>query len=637
MTMKTIKTTKTMNAKNRLERLFSRTAGHRRWIFGVVVAGVIVVPLTIAGLFAGSLGSATSRVDTIPAIVVNNDTLVTTTAADGSKQMVLAGRHLVTELTGSSSSGLKWTTSNSKDAAASLASGDAFAVVTIPKDFSQSILSISGADPTQAKLSIRTDDAHSYLAGTVAQSVGSAMTSSLGKQITTQYLDGLYGNLASMGAGLQKSASGAASLATGVTGLTTGLAQLSSGMASTASGAASLSSGIDGYTHGVDGLSSGVAQLSQQTASLSQLGSSTAAYATGTAQLASAIASANTMLQSDDPATAAQGKAMMAALVPQLTGATSHSGELAAGASQLGSVHDGIAQLADGAAALSGGSAQLRSGASGLSDGMAQLAAGVSGTASGATHVQSGADQLAAGMKTGAAQAAGMKDLNAKATAKVVADPVGISVTRANPIGSVGSVIGMIFVPIGLWIGALAIFLLLRPLTATALASTASSGRLLVKGLGRAGGLALAQAIALTGLLHLALGVSWAMIPATLAFSMLIALVFTAIHYLLTVAFGRVGVVVSLVLLALQLAAVGGLVPLQVISAPFQALSPLLPMSYAVQGMQGIVSGVGGGSVAGPAIALLLFAGISVVASLWVVARKRGARAFGFALARSAL
>ncbi|TAM71359.1 MAG: YhgE/Pip domain-containing protein [Microbacteriaceae bacterium] len=636
MTAKAVKA-QTVKAQNRFDRLFSRTAGQRRWIFGIVIAGVIVVPLTIAGLFAGSLGSATSRVDTIPAIVVNNDTMVTTTAADGSKQMVLAGRQLVTELTGSSSSGLKWTTSNSKDASAALASGDAFAVVTIPKDFSQSILSISGADPAQAKLAIRTDDAHSYLAGTVAQSVGAAMTSSLGKQITMQYLDGLYGNLARMDAGLQKSADGAASLATGATGLTIGLTQLSSGVASTASGSATLSNGIDGYTTGVDDLSSGATRLSQQTASLGGLGSSMAAYADGTAQLASAIASANTMVQSADPALAAQGRAMMAALVPKLTAATSHAGELAAGAARLGAAHDGIAEVAAGMATLSSGSAQLRSGASGLSDGMAQLASGASSTASGATQLQSGAEQLAAGMKTGAEQAAGMRNLDVKATAKVVADPVGFSVTRANPIGSVGSVIGMIFVPIGLWIGAIAVFLLLRPLTATALASTASTGRLLVRGLGRAGGLALAQAIALTGLLHLALGVSWPMIPATLAFSMLIALVFTAIHYLLMVAFGRVGIVLSLVLLALQLAAVSGLVPLQVVSAPFQVLSPLLPMTYAVQGMQGIVSGLGGGAIAGPAIALLLFAGISVLASLWVVARKRGARAFGFALARGAL
>jgi putative membrane protein len=192
----------------------------------------------------------------------------------------------------------------------------------------------------------------------------------------------------------------------------------------------------------------------------------------------------------------------------------------------------------------------------------------------------------------------------------------------------------MIFVPVALWIGALAIFLLLKPLTVTGLASTASTARIVTHGFARAGGLALAQAIALTALLQIALGVSWTMVPATLAFSLLLALVFTAIHYLLTIAFGRVGIVVSIVLLALQLTAVTGLVPLQVVAAPFQALSPLLPMTYAIQGMQGIVSGVGGGAVAGPAIALLLMAALSMAVAWVIVVRKRGVRSFGFAASR---
>jgi putative membrane protein len=192
----------------------------------------------------------------------------------------------------------------------------------------------------------------------------------------------------------------------------------------------------------------------------------------------------------------------------------------------------------------------------------------------------------------------------------------------------------MILVPIGLWLGAIAIFLLLKPLTAVSLASTATSGRILFRGLARAGGLALAQAVALTGLLHLSLGVEWSMLPATLAFSFLLALVFTAVHYFFTVAFGRVGIVVSMVLLALQLTAVTGLVPLQVVSAPFQFVSPLLPLTYAMQGMQGIVSGAGGASVAVPAAVLLLVGAVSVALSFVIVARKRGARSFGFGLAR---
>ena len=83
----------------RLETLFSRTPGQRRGAFGALLAGLIVVPLAVAGLFAGALATADQRVDTLPAIVVNNDEIVTTTLPDGTEQPVLAGRLLVTELT----------------------------------------------------------------------------------------------------------------------------------------------------------------------------------------------------------------------------------------------------------------------------------------------------------------------------------------------------------------------------------------------------------------------------------------------------------------------------------------------------------------------------------------------------------
>jgi len=619
---------------NRIERLFNRTPGQRRWIFGSIIAGVVLVPLVIAGFFAGALGSTNAKSDAIPAVVVNNDTMVTTTAADGTKQQVLAGRQLVTELTGSHSTGLDWTISNTKDAKKLLASGAAYAVVTIPKDFSKSVLSISGTHPQKANLSIRTDDAHSYLAGSVASSVGSAMTRSLGTQITTQYLEGLLSGLSGMGGSLSKAADGASSLSTGVDGLAGGLHTLADGVSTTATGASSLSSGIDSYTNGVDSLASGVSALADQTASLGQLGSGVAQYADGTKQLSDALAAAVPGLQSPDPAVSEKAKATVAYLSAQLSGATASAGTLASGAGQLGAVHDGAAQLAAGASKLSGGSVDLRSGAQSLSGGISQLATGAQASATGATQLQSGASQLATGLKSGADQASSMTDTDAKATAAVVADPVGYTVSRANPIDSVGSVIGMVFVPIGLWVGAIAIFLLLRPLSAVGLASTASTGRILLRGLSRAGGLALAQAVVVTGLLHVSLGVSWALVPATLAFALLLALVFTALHYLLTAAFGRVGIVVSIVLLALQLTAVTGLFPAQVVSAPFQALSPLLPLTYAIGGMQAIVSGVGGAAVAMPAVVLLLMAAVSVVLSFWIVARKRGARSFGFALAR---
>ncbi|MBC7442095.1 MAG: YhgE/Pip domain-containing protein [Ramlibacter sp.] len=635
----------------RLEKLFSRTPGQRRWTSGALLAGLIVVPLAVAGLFAGALATADQRVDTLPAIVVNNDEIVTTTLPDGTKQPVLAGRLLVTELTkprkdGSATTGFDWTISNSKDAAAALASGQAYAVLTIPKDFSSSVTSLGGTTPVRADLGIRTDDAHSFLAGSVAQSVGSAMSGVFGREITSRYLNGLYTNLAGLGESLTQAADGAAQVSTGVTGVATGLESLAGGTAaaatgasSAATGAATFSSGVTDYTQGVSGLSDGLTQLNTGAAGLAPLTTGLPAYAAGVQASADGLRQLNAAMQLD-PRVADYAPALL-----RLQGGLDALAAQSPGISQAGpgiqGVLGGLSQSATGASLLAAGGSDLRggagdlaTGAAGISTGLSQLATGTTDAAAGARQLEAGAVELATGLQDGADAAAPLSETDPVKTAAVVSEPVGITAARDNAFASIGPVIGMLFVPVGLWIGALAIFLVMKPLSAIALASTASTGGLVARSLGRAFGIAAAQAVVVVLLLHGTLGVAWSLLPATLAFAVFLAFVFAAVHHFLTAAFGRVGIVVSLVLLALQLTAMGGLYPIELVSAPFRLISPFLPLTWAVQGMQAIVSG-GGGSAGGPAAILVIFALVSVLASNWTVASRRGARSFGLAQART--
>jgi putative membrane protein len=195
-------------------------------------------------------------------------------------------------------------------------------------------------------------------------------------------------------------------------------------------------------------------------------------------------------------------------------------------------------------------------------------------------------------------------------------------------VSSIAQAASIFFVPLGLWIGSLAVFLVLRPLTRQAMISTAASGRLVWSGLGRAAGITVAQALLLVGLLHTAVGVSWSVLGATLSFAVLTALAFTAFHHLLTVAFGRAGLVVSILLLAVQVTSTGGLYPLQLLSAPFQWVSPLLPLTYGVSGMQAIVAGGAGGPVLASSAALVAFGAVSVLLS-WIVVKRRRAPVLG--------
>ena len=684
----------------RLSRLFGSTPAQRRTRYGVLVAAVIAVPLAVAGLMSGALGGAGDNLEQIPAVVVNNDEMVTMTLPDGTEQPVLAGRQLVTELTGPDTAGFAWTISNDDEAAERLASGDAYVVLTIPADFSESVTSISGDSPTQANLDIRTDDAHGYLTGSVAQSVGDAMSTAFGRELTTQYLEGFYSNLAAMGGALGDAADGATQLSSGVGGLANGLGTLADGVGSAASGAsdaangatqyadgvAQYTNGVDGiangltsysagvakYTQGVDGIAGGLGQLDASAAQLDALSDGWDQYVGGISagvgqveQVATPLIEELEQLAVDQPELAPQIDEAIAGIQQTLGGLTtlSTSGQqLAAGTrSGIDGVQGGISRLSGGAAQIAAGSAGLRDGASGLASGATQLAAGSSGlrdgasgiasgvgelagglgslhsgtsdAASGATKLATGAGTLADGLTTGAEEATALTDIDAAKTAEVVAEPVTVEATRDNEIESTGEVIGMLFVPIGLWLGAMAMFLVFRPFGREALRSTASTGGLVWRTLARAGLLALAQAVTVVLLLHGALGVDWSLLPQTLGFAALLALAFTALHSFLTVWLGRAGLLVSLVLVALQLAASGGLYPVEILSGPFQAISPFLPLTWAVQGMQLIVAGAGGGAVAAAAGVTTLFGLIGVAGTLFVVGRRRGIRSIGFAAA----
>jgi putative membrane protein len=601
--------------------------GKASWLKWAGFAAVILVPLAFAGLFVGSLSQADTAIDRIPAAIVNNDSLVYTTASDGTSTPVFAGRQLVTELTGGSE-GFDWLVTNEAGAKEALAAGDVYAVLTIPDDFSTSILSLSSNDPTRANLAITTDDAHSYLTGALAKSVGESMATTFGTAITAQYIEGVYSSIGALGTSLGDAATGAESLSGGASDLSSGLTELAGGVASARNGANSFAAGVSDYTKGVDGLSSGLAQLNASAAGLSSLSSGVTNFTGAVSTLAAQLAVANTTLQANptDPV----ALAAVNDLSTQLSAAASGGGPLAAQLSgALTGVSGGISQSASGAAQLAAGSSGLRSGASSLASGLASLTGGATDASAGAGSLADGATALADGLASGAAQVPASDADAAASSAEVVANPVSVTVTRDNEVSGIGQSIATFFIPLGLWVGALAVFLVLRPANRRELVSTAANSRIVFNTLARAAAVTAAQALLLVGLLHTVVGVSWTALPATLGFSLLMAAAFTAFHYLLTIGLGRGGLVVSLFVLAVQVTATGGLYPVQMLATPFQWVSPLLPLTYGVSGMQGIIAGGATSQVLGAAGVLALFGLGSVLLGLVAIRRTRKARALG--------
>ncbi|UFS58969.1 YhgE/Pip family protein [Subtercola endophyticus] len=607
---------------------------HRRrrglW-FAIGLLAVIAIPLAAAGLFSGAFSSVSTNINKVPAALVNNDKLITTTAADGTKSTVYAGRGLVTQLTGPDPSGFDWNVTNTADAAAGLADGKYYAVLTIPEDFSQQVSSLGTPTPQQASIDIATDNSHGYLSSVIATTVGNSIQAGFGQTVTAQVLTGVYTGLGTVGTQLSTAADGAGKLATGANSLTDGLNQLSTGAASAASGAASLSSGVTAYTGGVDQLASGLSTLDDNAGSLSQLSSGVTQYTDGVSQLSDgadqlspgilAAISSNPYLTAAQKSQLSGGYSGLQSGLSQASGAGSTlSSSTSSGVSQLQS---GISQLSSGANQLSDNSAAVDSGASGLSSGLAQLATGTQQSAAGSAQLATGITTLQTGLQTGADSLKNNTATDPAAAAKIAANPIAVNVTAINPVSGIGQVIGILIIPAGLWIGALAVFLFFRPLKSAVLASSASTTRLVARVFARASGLGAIQVLLVMLYLYVSMGGGWSTLPAAFGFSLLVSLAFMAFNQFLTTAFGRVGIIVSLILFAVQIATTAGLYPVQILAGPFQVVSALSPMSYAVSGLQGILTGGDSGPVWTSVVVMALILLVSLLLCGFALARRR--------------
>jgi len=608
--------------------LFNPVANRSRTWRAAGLAAVVLIPLAFAGLFVSALPTADEALDTIPAAVVNDDTLITQTAEDGTETPVYAGRQLVTELTGDEATGFDWIITNEKDAEAALKAGEVYAILTVPSDFSKSILSIQGDDPVKADISIRVDDSHSYLTSLIAQTVGSSMSSAFGNEITEQYIAGLNSGLSELGGSLGDASDGAGQLADGAGELGDGLGELSDGIDSAADGAHQYAAGVSKYTGGVDKIADGLSEVAAGTTALPQLTTGITNYTDGVSQLSAQIAQTSAALQANPTDPVLLGT--LAYLSGLLEEAADGGAAISQGAAGLPALSSGLTQLSNGADELSDGSSALRSGATGLATGLDTIGTGASASADGAGGLADGAQELADGLAKGADLVPAMSEAESQKVAEVASDPVTFTLDTDNPVTKIGQVVATLLVPLGLWIGALAVFLVLRPVTRRSLASTAGDRRLVFASLSRAAIVTGAQALLLVALLHFALDVSWSLLPATLLFSLLTAFAFTAFHYLLTIGLGRAGLVVSLFVLAIQVTSTGGLYPIELLAGPFQAISPFLPLTYGVSGMQAILSGASLSSALTAVVALIAFGGLSTLLALLAIRRTRRAGALGF-------
>lgn len=401
---------------------------------------LMVVPLLYGGAYLWANRDPYAKLDQVPAAIVDQDAGAT---LDGDH--VDYGKDVTKEAIDGAD--FKWTKTTAADARSGVRNGTYDFVVTIPHDFSESLVSAQSDDPKRAELVMTTADTNSYLASTIAEQAGKTMRTAVaervGKQAAKTLLVGLADVRDSLGdavdgagqlaSGAKSAASGAATLADGTGKLASGAATLADGTAALPSQTAALDQGAQQVASGAATLSSGLQTAKQQTASLpaqtAQLNEGAQQVAAGNKALADQTDPALDALNglSPDTVTAAITKAaadrgveltpevqaVITSTVDAQLGDDKTKADLAKAKAALEGVdqlRDGSAQVAAGTSALATAAPTLAGGVSSAADGAAQLASGSSQVASGTSQLASAAPTLSSGAASLASGAASADD-----------------------------------------------------------------------------------------------------------------------------------------------------------------------------------------------------------------------------------
>lgn len=214
---------------------------------------------------------------------------------------------------------------------------------------------------------------------------------------------------------------------------------------------------------------------------------------------------------------------------------------------------------------------------------------------------------------------------NPAAIAQFIAAPTKLEQHTVYPMADNGSAMSPFYTSLCLWIGAIFMVALMSATVSPARQQALSKkfGRaprpaeLYLGRYGVFGLIGLAQAL-IVGLGNVFfLGVECEHLVLYLAACCLASVVFTNLVYTLTVSFGNIGKAIAIIGLVLQLAGSGGLMPVQMLSAPlFDAIYPWLPFAHSMPALEGAMAGIYGNQYLVQMGLLAAFLGPSLILGL---------------------
>lgn len=616
-------------------------------------AGAVTLPLILIATLLGVVTSADTAIERIPVALVNNDELVERIDDDGEEEIILASRPLVTELVASEDFEVNWVITGSSQAAELLAAGEVYAVLEIPANFSEAVLTLDTDTPEQATFSITTDPSHSYLAGVLADQLGATIASTISAEFGREITAGLFTAIVDLGDGITEAAEAAEEvadateeLADGVSELKEGSEELLDGTNDLADGYIEFDDGLEEYLDGLRKLADGAEKLNRGTKELPALADGVEAYTDGVSGLATLlgvyqranllggeVGGVDQTVADLVPGTPSPtGDKTLDDLVTDLSTAAGGGATLSKSVdTAISGVRTGITGLDEGADALAEnsyplqeGSDDIRSGIIDLADGVGEFDEGIGDLEEGTTELSEGMTEFADGLSDAASDIAdeGLEEPS-DAELDTLLAPIGFLEDDSPERIGFQETLTSVFVPIALWFVALLGTLRLPALRHRILGSTASTARIVRKSLVPVLGTVAIQAIVAIVLMHtlggLALGdLGWS----TLIVSST-ALGFTAAHYMVWLWRPQLLVSLSVAAGVIQVITLGTLIPLEALPGLYQTLGGLSPMAWSADALIAAIAGADSGRISASVAGLLALAAISFVLARLALGRAR--------------
>lgn len=557
----------------------------------LALLALVAVPVLYGGLYLWANQDPYAKFAEVPvALVVEDEGVPASTSATGeATEARNVGEEIADELVADGA--FDWQRVSAEEAAAGLDDSSFDFAITFPADFSDALASVQTDAPRQAEIVLSTNDANSYLAGTIGKQAVEKIRATIAEKVGDEAASTLLDSISTIRGKLVEAADGATQLADGAQQAVDGAAQLNAGATQLADGNAQLASGTAQLADGSATLADGAAQVAdgnaQLAASADRVGGAVAQAAADVPQARADIEAA-LQAQGVDQATI---DAVMARLdvvgqaitdgndrVQQVVGDVDR---LAAGSRQ---VADGSAQLAAGARTAADGAAQAAAGAAQLRDGTATLQTGLGA-------LESGAAQLRDGLDAGVAQIPDSTQATRDAQASTIADPITLETSSMAQAGNYGAGLAPFFAALAGWIGIYALFLIVKPISRRAVTALHSPVRITLAGWLTPGLLGAVQMIGLYVVLAFTLGFQMHHPVGVVGTMVFASVTYAAIILALNVWLGSVGQFLGLVLMVLQLVTAGGTFPWQTLPAPLAALHHVLPMGYVVDAMRQFMYG----------------------------------------------